>query len=113
VSTLQRVYQIVAAQLYRAETRSAVAEEAWAAATAGDLNETDLPDQTIAAMVRAARVRAVAAIVDGNHPPLLTESAIDTLDHALYAAMAESGIESGAVQSQDSIHDRPRRGPRL
>jgi hypothetical protein len=113
VSTLQRVFQVVAAQLYRAETRSAVAEEAWAAVTAGDLNESDLPDQTIAVMVRAARARAVAAIVDGNHPPLLTESSIDTLDHALYAAMAESGIESGAAPSQSAFTDRPRRGPRL
>ena len=113
MSTLQRVYQVVAAQLYRAEMRSAVAEEAWAAVTAGDLNESDLPDQTIAAMVRAARARAVAAIVDGNHPPLLTESAIDTLDHALYAAMAESGIESAAAPPQSDVHDRPRHGPRL
>ena len=113
MSSLQRVYQIVAAQLYRAEMRSAVAEEAWAAATAGDLNESDLPDTTIATMVRAARARAVAAITDGNHPPLLTESAIDTLDHALYAAMAETGIESGAAASQSDFHDRPRRGPRL
>lgn len=113
VSTVQRVFQIVAAQLYRAETRSAVAEEAWAFVTAGEKNESDLPEQTIAAMVRAARARAVAAIVDGNHPPLMTESAIDTLDHALYGAMAEAGIESVSAPTQSDSQESPRRGPRL
>jgi hypothetical protein len=110
---VQRIYQIVAAHLYRAETRSSIAEEAWAMVTAGDLDESDLPDQTVVAMVRAARARAVAAIVDGNHPPLMTESAIDTLDHAMYTAMAEAGIANTAVPSQSAFQDKPRRGPRL
>jgi hypothetical protein len=113
LSTLQRVYQIIAAQLYRAETRSAVAEEAWAIATGGDPDEPDLPDAAVAGKVRAARARAVAIIVDGNHPPVLTESAIDTLDHALYTATAGTDFESMAGPSQGALHDRPRRGPRL
>ena len=113
MSTLQRVYQVIAAHLYRAETRSAVAEEAWAMVTAGDLIESDPPEHAVVAMVRGARTRAVAAIVDGNHPPSITEAAIDTLDHALYTAMAEAGIANAGTLSQSGPQERPKRGPRL
>jgi hypothetical protein len=64
-------------------------------------------------MVRAARARAVAAIVNGNHPPSIAGSAIDTLDHALYTATAETGIETVTAPSQGAQPDPPRRGPRL
>jgi hypothetical protein len=94
LGTLQRVYQIVAAHLYRAEMRSPVAEDAWAAATAEDIEHADLPEKMDAAHVRAARNRAVDAIAAGGHPPSITESAIDTLDHAIYAATAEARAEN-------------------
>jgi hypothetical protein len=113
LSTLQRVYQTIAAHLYRAEVRSAVAEEAWATVTAGDPIEADLPEKAVATMVRDARTRAVAAIVNGNHPPSIAESAIDTLDHALYTATAETGIKSVAAPAPGAPPDPPKRGPRI
>lgn len=113
LTSLQRVYQVVEARLYRAETRSGVAEEAWSTVTVRDRREIDLPEKAIAAAVRAARTRAVAIIVDGKHPPSITESAIVTLDHALYAAALDTGIESVAASSQSAPQATPRRGPRL
>jgi hypothetical protein len=89
LSTLQRVYQIVSAHLYRAESRSAVAEQAWADATAEDADRGDLPEEAVVGHVRLAQSRAVAAIAAGNHPHPITGAAVDTLDHAVYAAIAE------------------------
>jgi hypothetical protein len=43
----------------------------------------------------------------------MTKSAIDTLDHAMYTAMAEAGIANTALPSQSAFQDKPRRGPRL
>jgi len=113
LSTLQRVYQIVSAHLYRAESRSAVAEQAWANATAEDADRVDVPEESVVTHIRSARTRAVAVIVDGNHPASITESAIDTLDHAIYAAIAETHRDAVQSPSQGSEADSAQHERRL
>ena len=91
--TLRHVYQIVAAHLYRAESRSPVAEQAWLAASEGDAENADVPEEQVVAYIRSARTRAVAEIVNGNHPPSITDIAIHTLDHAIYTAVGDAWRE--------------------
>ncbi|HEY5093484.1 MAG TPA: hypothetical protein VII69_00040 [Candidatus Eremiobacteraceae bacterium] len=60
------------------------------AASAEDAGDTGVPEEEVVAHIRSARTRAVAEIMNGSHPPSIAEGAIDTLDHAIYAAISES-----------------------
>jgi hypothetical protein len=110
LSTVERVMQIVSAHLYRAEIRSAVAESAWASVTSADMDRAVPSDVSVVALVHAARARAVASIVEGKHPASITEAAIDTLDHAIYAALSEASTEDAVStpQTTDAMRHEPR-----
>jgi len=100
--------QVVSAHLYRAEIRSAVAESAWAAETSEDTDRSAPPHASVVDRVHAARARAVVKIVEGKHPSSITEAAIDTLDHAIYAALSEARIEDAPPESQAKTVDATR-----
>ena len=109
MSTVERVMQFVSAHLYRAETRSAVAEAAWAAETSGGTDLSTAPDDSVIGRVYAARARAVEKIVEGTHPSSITESALRNLDHAIYAALAEPGVEASSPPTPTATVDAMRR----
>lgn len=112
MSTVERVMHIVSAHLYRAEIRSAVAESAWAAVTSVNTDRPAPSDASIVALVHAARARAVAKIIEDQHPASITEAAIDTLDHAIYAALSETRVEDALSPLQAGTPDAMRREPR-
>jgi hypothetical protein len=101
--------QLVSAHLYRAETRSAVAEAAWAAVTSGDADLSATPDDSVVGRVYAARVRAVENIAEGTHPSSLTESALRNLDHAIYAALAEARVKEASSPTLNATVEATRR----
>jgi hypothetical protein len=109
LSTVERVMQFVSAHLYRAETRSAVAEAAWAAVTSGDADLSAAPDDSVVGRVSAARARAVEKIAEGAHPTSITESALRNLDHAIYAALAEARVENVSPPASTATVDAVRR----
>jgi len=106
LSTVERVMQFVAAHLYRAETRSAVAEAAWAAVNSGDLALSTPSDDSVVGRIYAARAKAVEKIAEGTHPLSITESALRNLDHAIYAALAEARVEDASSPTQTTTADR-------
>jgi hypothetical protein len=68
LSTVERVVQIVSANLYRAETRSAVAETAWAAVTSSDAHLSATPDDSVVGFIHAAQAPFVAgSAADAGH----------------------------------------------
>jgi hypothetical protein len=107
LSTVERVVQFVSAHLYRAETRSAVAETAWAAATSGEARLSARPDDSVVGLVHAARARAVEMIAEGNHPSPIAVSALRNLDHAIYAALAEARVDDASSPTLTATADSP------
>lgn len=104
--------QFVSAHLYRAETRSAVAEAAWAAVTSGDTELPDASDDSVVKLVQAARARAVKIIVQSKHPSSITASALRNLDHAIYAALEEARIVDASSPMLTASADAMRREQR-
>jgi hypothetical protein len=89
LSSLLHVYKTVAAQLFRAQERSTVAEEAWARATIDGDVHLDSTDARFFNRLDRTRCEAIGLIHDANLPTALAERAAAALDHAFYAALSQ------------------------
>ena len=88
MSTLLHVYRAVSAHLFRAQERSAVAEDAWARSTLDAEIHVESSDSTFLNRLASTRTRAIDLIRTANLPATLAEKAISALDHAYYSAIA-------------------------
>ena len=89
MSTLLHVYKTVSAQLFRAQERSPVAEEAWAHALLESEVHLESTGMTFLQRLDQTRKHAVDMIHQANLPASLVEKAIAALDHAYYSAIAQ------------------------
>ena len=89
MSTLLHVYKTVSAQLFRAQERSPVAEEAWAHALLESEVQVESTDATFVNRLDQTRKHAIDMIHNANLPTSLVEKAIAALDHAFYSAIAQ------------------------
>jgi hypothetical protein len=89
LNTVLHVYKTVSAQLFRAQERSSVAEEAWAHAAHDDEIQIESTDPTFITRLDMTRRRALAIIRDASLPLSLAEKAMAALNHAYYAAITE------------------------
>jgi hypothetical protein len=88
LTTLLHIYKTVSAQLFRAQERSTVAEDAWARATLDDDVHVDSGDPTFVSRLDMTRNRAIGIVRNAQLPSALAERAISALDHAYYSAIA-------------------------
>ena len=89
MSTLLHVYKSVSAQLFRAQERSPVAEEAWAHALLESEGQVESSDATFVNRLDQTRQQAIDMIHNADLPTSLVEKAVAALDHAYYSAIAQ------------------------
>lgn len=88
MTTLLHSYRLVAANLYRMADRSSLAENAWDAATAGDIADPSVFGHTSVLKINAARNKAVAMITDDCPVGYSRACAIVAIDEAVRSAVA-------------------------
>ena len=88
VTTLLHSYRLVVALLYRMQSRSAIAEGAWDAATTADLVDPALFGQTSVSRLNAVRDRAIELIKNGEHTSKEKTHAISAVHQAVHAAIS-------------------------
>ena len=88
MTTLLHSYRLVAANLYRMQDRSTLAENAWDAATADDIADPLVLCQTSVLKINAARNKAIASIADDCPSGSKRAFAIVAIDEAVRSAVA-------------------------
>jgi hypothetical protein len=101
VTTLLHSYRLVAALLYRMQDRSSDAENAWHVATAGDITDPAMFDQTSVLRINAARNKAIATITDRCPSEAVRAHAIVAIDEAVRTAVAIELRESVVAQTAE------------